>query len=110
MTTELALAGPPVVVGYRIGGATYAILKRMVRTPWISLVNIAAGRMVMPEFIQDRCTGANLAAAVAKLLDDPSARAAQVEAQQTALAQMGRGGPDPSEAAALAVLKVVKGA
>ena len=54
VTTELAMAGPPVVVGYKIGGLSYAILKRLVRTRWISLVNIAAGRMVMPEFIQAR--------------------------------------------------------
>jgi lipid-A-disaccharide synthase len=107
VSTELALAGPPVVVGYRIGGLTYAVLKRIVTTPWISLVNVAAGRMVMPEFIQDRCTGANLARAVAPLLDDQQARDEQVAGQQAALAQMGRGGPDPSEAAALAVLKVV---
>ena len=107
VTTELALAGPPVVVGYRIGMATYAILKRMMLTPWISLVNIAAGRMVMPEFIQARCTGATLAEAVTRLLDDPEASIEQVAAQQAALAQMGRGGPDPSDAAALAVLKVL---
>jgi lipid-A-disaccharide synthase len=107
VTTELALAGPPVVVGYRIGKLTYALLRRMVRTPWISLVNVAAGRMVMPEFIQDRCTGEALAQAVAPLLDEPQARAQQVAAQQESLTRMGRGGPDPSEAAALAVLKVV---
>jgi len=106
VSTELALAGPPVVVGYRIGAVTYAVLKRILRTPWISLVNVAAGRMIMPEFIQDRCTGDNLARAVSPLLDDPRARAEQVAGQQAALAQMGRGGPDPSEAAALAVLKV----
>lgn len=107
VSTELALAGPPVVVGYRIGALTYAVLKRIVTTPWISLVNVAAGRMVMPEFVQDRCTGANLAKAAGLLLDDPQARADQVAGQQAALVQMGRGGPDPSEAAALAVLKVV---
>ncbi len=108
VTTELALAGPPVVVGYRIGALSYALLKRLVRTPWISLVNVAAARMVMPEFIQHRCTGPKLAAAVARLLDDPAARAEQVAGQQRALAQMGRGGPDPSGAAALAVLEMVK--
>ena len=106
VTTELAMAGPPVVVGYRIGGLSYALLKRLVRTRWISLVNIAAGRMVMPEFIQDRCKGPILAEAVDALLADPTARRRQTEAQQTALVQMGRGGPDPSEAAANVVLKL----
>ena len=104
VTTELAMAGPPVVVGYKIGGLSYAILKRLVRTPWISLVNIAAGRMVMPEFIQAACTGPALAAVVERLLATPSARADQASAQQEALLKMGRGGPDPSEAAATVVL------
>lgn len=104
VTTELAMAGPPVVVGYRIGGLSYAILKRLVRTPWISLVNIAAGRMVMPEFIQHACTGERLSQAVGALLADPAARADQAAQQQQALLQMGRGGPDPSEAAANVVL------
>jgi lipid-A-disaccharide synthase len=108
VTTELAMAGPPVVVGYRIGGLSYAILKRLVRTPWISLVNIAAGRMVMPEFIQARCTGPRLAAAVEALLTDPAARAVQAAQQQDALLQMGRGGPDPSEAAAMVVLSLAE--
>jgi lipid-A-disaccharide synthase len=106
VTTELAMAGPPVVVGYKIGGLSYAILQRLVRTPWISLVNIAAGRMVMPEFIQHRCTGLTLAQAIEDLLADPVARAAQAAAQQSALTQMGRGGPDPSEAAAIVVLSL----
>ena len=44
--------------------------------------------------------------AVEALLADPAARTRQTEAQQTALTQMGRGGPDPSEAAANVVLKL----
>lgn len=107
VTTELALAGAPVVVGYRIGKITYAILKRLIRTPWITLFNIAAGRFVAPEFVQGECTGENLARAVAERLDDPTLRARQVAAQNAALELMGRGRPDPSEAAADAVLKVL---
>lgn len=107
VTTELAMAGAPVVVGYRIGRLTYAILQRLIRTPWITLFNIAAGKFVAPEFVQHECTGENLAGAVAERLDDPQLRASQVAEQNAALAQMGRGGPDPSEAAADAVLKVL---
>ena len=104
VTTELALAGAPMVVGYKIGGLTYALLKRMIRTPWITLFNIAAQRMVAPELIQEACTPQALAAATAPLLDDPLRRNAQAEEQAVALEKMGRGGPDPSEAAADAVI------
>ncbi len=57
--------------------------------------------------MQQRCTGPDIAAAVAPLLDDPARRAAQIAAQNAALVKMGRGGPDPSERAAEAVLKVL---
>jgi lipid-A-disaccharide synthase len=107
VTTELALAGVPIVVGYRLGAMTHAILKRLIRTPYITLFNIAAKDFVAPELVQDDCNGPNLAREVGKRLDDPALRAAQVEAQSGALLKMGRGGPDPSEAAADAVLKLL---
>jgi len=108
VTTELALAGCPMVVGYRLGPLTYRVLKRLVTTPYVTLFNIAAGRMVAPELIQDACTGPALAAAAAPLLDDPAARRAQVEAQNDALEKMGRGGGDPAGRAADAVIDFLK--
>ncbi|MGH6911546.1 MAG: lipid-A-disaccharide synthase, partial [Phenylobacterium sp.] len=107
VTTELALAGVPMVVGYRLGPVTHAILKRLIRTKYITLFNIAAQAFVAPELVQDDCNGPALAREVAMRLDDPAMRRAQVEAQYAALDKMGRGGPDPSEAAAEAVLKLV---
>lgn len=107
VTTELALAGAPMVVGYRLGPVTYAILKRLIRTDYVTLFNIAAQAFVAPELIQEDCNGPALAREVALRLDDPALRQAQVDAQDVALDKMGRGGPDPSEAAALAVLKIL---
>jgi lipid-A-disaccharide synthase len=107
VTTELALAGCPMVVGYRLGPVSYAILRRIVRTKLYTLINITAGKAVAPERIQGECTGPVLAADLAARLDDPGLRARQVAAQDAALARMGRGGPDPSEAAADAVLRMV---
>ncbi|WP_304170237.1 lipid-A-disaccharide synthase [Phenylobacterium aquaticum] len=107
VTLELALAGAPMVVGYRLGRLTHTILKRLILTPYIVLFNIAAQAFIAPEFVQDDCNGPALAKAVAARLDDPAFRAQQVAAQYAALDKMGRGGPDPSEAAANAVLKIV---
>jgi lipid-A-disaccharide synthase len=107
VTTELALAGAPMVVGYRLGPVTYAILKRLIRTDYVTLFNIAAQAFVAPELIQADCNGPALAREVALRLDDAALRQAQVAAQDEALDKMGRGGPDPSEAAALAVLKIL---
>jgi lipid-A-disaccharide synthase len=108
VTTELAMAGVPMVVGYRLGPVTYAIVKRLIRTKYITLFNIAAGEAVAPELIQNACNGPALAREVALRLDDPGLRARQAEAQSAALVKMGRGGPDPSEAAADVILKMVE--
>lgn len=108
VTTELALAGTPMVVAYRLGRVTHALLKRLIRTPYITLFNIAAQDFVAPELVQDECTGAALARELAARLDDPALRDHQVAAQNAALDKMGRGGPDPSEAAADAVLRIAQ--
>jgi lipid-A-disaccharide synthase len=108
VTTELALAGVAMVVGYRLGPVTHAILKRLIRTPYVTLFNIAAQAFVAPELIQHDCTGPKLAHEVALRLDDGELRSRQVLAQYAALDRMGRGGPDPSEAAADAVLRIVE--
>lgn len=107
VTTELALAQAPMVIGYRLGAMTYGILKLLFKPPWITMFNIAAGEFVAPEFVQDECNGPALAAAVAQRLDDPDFRARQIVSQDAALAKMGRGGPDPSEIAADTVLKLL---
>ena len=108
VTTELALAGRPMVVGYKTGAITYAILKRLMKPRWITLFNIAAGRAIAPEFIQDACEGEALARAVGQLLDDPERRTRQAAEQYEALDRMGRGMPDPSEAAATAMIDFLK--
>jgi lipid-A-disaccharide synthase len=108
VTTELALAGTPMVVGYRLGAVTYAILRRLIRTPWVTLLNVAAKAFVVPELIQDRCTGPNLAAEIAKRLDDPVFRQAQIAAQTAALDSMGPRDGDPAERAADAVLALLR--
>jgi lipid-A-disaccharide synthase len=107
VTTELALAGVPMVVGYRLGPVTYAILKRLIRTKYITLFNIAAQALVAPELVQHECNGSALAREVGLRLDDPVLGRNQAAAQYAALDKMGRGGPDPSEAAAGAVLKLI---
>lgn len=107
VTTELAMAGAPMVVGYRLGNLTHAILRHLIRTPYITLFNIAAKAFVAPELVQDDCNGPALAREVARRLDDPALRKSQAEAQSAALLKMGRGGPDPSEVAADTILRVV---
>jgi lipid-A-disaccharide synthase len=110
VTTELALAGCPFVVAYRLSGVTYWLLRVAIKTRWITLINIAAGREIAPELIQGRCNGAELAGALALRLDDEALRLRQIAGQTEALARLGPvGGGDPSERAADAVIAIVEG-
>jgi lipid-A-disaccharide synthase len=107
VSTELALAGAPMVIAYRIDGLSYLLMKNLVTAKHITLFNIAADERIAPEFIQNDATPEKLTDAVGRLLSDPQAAAEQAARQTAALDLMGRGGPDPSELAADAVLRVI---
>ena len=109
VTTELALAGCPMVVAYKVSALSAVLIRLVIKTRFITLFNIASGRAIAPELIQGRCTGPALAEALAARLDDPHLRARQAAEQTAALALMGpRDGPDPSERAAEAVLDLIR--
>ncbi|HEY1752364.1 MAG TPA: lipid-A-disaccharide synthase [Caulobacteraceae bacterium] len=108
VTTELAIAGCPMVVAYRGHPMTALAARIVIQVRWLTLINIAAGREIAPEFLQERCNGPELARAVAALLDDPPRRAAQAAEQTAALAGLGVGVADPYGAAADAVIEVMR--
>ena len=107
VSTELALAGVPMVIAYKLDGLSYALMKRMVTAKHVTLFNVAADDRIAPELIQGDATPDKLAAAVGRLLTDREAAADQARRQSEALDLMGRGGPDPSQLAADAVLRVI---
>jgi lipid-A-disaccharide synthase len=104
VTTELALCGCPMVVAYRLSPLSHFIIKRMITTRYITLFNIAADREIAPERVQDQCTGDILAKDIHLRLTDASLREQQRADQFAALTKMGRGGGDPAERAAEAVI------
>ncbi|HSP17834.1 MAG TPA: lipid-A-disaccharide synthase [Thermoanaerobaculia bacterium] len=67
-TLECAIAGTPVVVMYRLSPMTYRFAKLLVRLPHFSLVNIVAGKRIVPELLQHEVTGEKIAAAARDLL------------------------------------------
>ncbi len=80
VTTQLACAGVPTVVAYRLSGVTYALVKRMFKPDYISMVNISADQPLMPEFVQSEATGERLAEAALPYLTDTKKRAAASDA------------------------------
>jgi lipid-A-disaccharide synthase len=77
-TLEAAVAGCPLVVAYRTSGITYAAARRLVKIPYIGLVNVVAGREVAPEFVQDALVPSRVADTLAELLDPRSPRRASM--------------------------------
>jgi lipid-A-disaccharide synthase len=108
VTTEVALQGTPLVIGYKLGWVTWAIARAFLfKSKYATLMNVAADAEVAPELIQTKFNVENLVAAAAPLLDDVDLREDQVRRQDEALAKMGRGGTPAAEIAADAVLKVL---
>jgi len=71
-TLECTLLGVPMIVGYRLQPLSYALAKLLVRVPNVALVNLIAGRTVVPELLQGAWKPENLAAVSAELLADDS--------------------------------------
>jgi len=109
VTLELALAGVPMVVAYRVSATTAFIVRRMgVSVKHASLVNLLAGRQVVPEFLQEECTASGLALAVDELLRSREAREAQAQGFRDVARVLGERTPLPSERAAKVVLDIVQ--
>lgn len=101
-TLETALLKVPQIVCYKTQGLTYWIAKRIIKLPYISLVNIILGREAVPELIQSDLNTKRLQSEFKKLLDTNTAQK-QMEAYDQLEVLLGEGGA--SRKAAEAILK-----
>jgi lipid-A-disaccharide synthase len=69
-TLEIALLTVPMVIAYKLASLTYWLGKMLVKTPFIGLPNIVAGKSIIKELIQHEATAENLSAEVIRILDD----------------------------------------
>ncbi len=104
-TLELALAAVPMAVTYRVNALTAMIARRLIRVPHVAMVNLLAGREIVPELLLENCSPERLAATVSGLITTPALAAAQREAFRAVLATLRPPAGLPSEAAAAAVLE-----
>jgi len=102
-TLECAVLGTPVVVMYRLSPMTYRLAKWLVRLPYFSLVNIVAGKQVVPELLQSDVTGRNIAAAMRNVLADRERVREELRAVRSKL-----GEPGASRRAAEAIMSVAR--
>jgi lipid-A-disaccharide synthase len=108
VTYELAMAGLPMVIAYRMTAASAAIIRMMLKVKHVSVVNIALGRPVAPECLQQDCTAENLAREVDLLLTDPQARAQQKADFDKVAVALGRNMAPASEIATDALMAVIQ--
>ena len=100
-TLEAAVTGCAHVIGYRTHPLTYFAAKRVVKVPNIGLVNVVAGRQVVPEFIQDDLTVSAAVNALEPLLDrDDPRRQSMLKQLELVRKQLG----EPGAAARVATI------
>jgi lipid-A-disaccharide synthase len=108
-TLEAALAGAPAVVVYRTSWINWLIGRLLVRVKHLALPNLLAGRAVMPELLQSRCTPDRIAESAAPLLDPRNAeRARQIEGLRAVRDELApSGSPGAARRAAEEIAKVL---
>jgi lipid-A-disaccharide synthase len=80
VTLELALAGVPMVVAYKVSAIDAWVMRRVATVPSVVLANLVIGENVVPELLQEECTSERLAAALVPVIEDTAERRRQVEA------------------------------
>ena len=100
-TVEAAMRQLPMIVVYRVSPVSWFFGKFMVKVPFYSMVNLLAGKPIVPELIQKDFTGPNLASRVEYLLDHAEARKEMVKGLRELIPRFGAAGAIQRAAAAV---------
>ena len=104
-TLEATYFRMPFVLIYKVSWLTYFAARLVVKVKYLGMPNVLAGKEVVPEFIQHRAEPRAVASAVARLIDNPEARAQMVFEFDSIVNKLGEGGA--SERAAEAIYKEI---
>ncbi len=104
-TVEAALLGTPMVIIYRASEVNWRVIRPMIHLDTFGMVNLVAGRRIVPELIQRDATGERIASEVRAILDDEE-RIRQMKADLEEVREKLRG-PGGAERAARAVMRVI---
>lgn len=91
-TLEIALLDTPMVVIYKVNALTYALVKPLLKIKDVCLVNIVAGRRVVPELLQKEANPNKIAQETLKLLNDPTTYTAQKQSLAEVREKLGDAG------------------
>jgi lipid-A-disaccharide synthase len=104
---ELAMAGLPMTVGYRLSRPTEILLNRVIKVRQVNLVNLILGRSLVTEHLGPRCTPEQLAATLLELIRDERVRGEHREGYDAAMRLLGVGDLSPSLKAADHILEII---
>jgi lipid-A-disaccharide synthase len=91
-TVETAILGVPMILVYRASAVTFWVGKRVIKVPFLGLVNLVAGEQVIPELIQDHVTPDRLAREAIEILEGGQKRENMIEKLGMVKQRLGRGG------------------
>ncbi len=106
VTMEAALLGAPTVSFYRVTGLSWLIGKLLVDVPFYTMVNLVAGKRVIPELMQENMSGEKLAIETLRLLQSPKERD-DMKRGLAEVARVLRSDHDPFEVAARIVDEIL---
>jgi lipid-A-disaccharide synthase len=109
VSLDLAANRVPMVIGYDMAPLSRMLVGMLLKTDTVTLVNLVSDTRVVPEFLGRDCQPAPMAQALLRLLNDPAARQAQLDAMDLTMDRLGKGGEAPGLRAARSVLRAVTG-
>lgn len=101
VTLQVALAGVPMTVMYKVSQLTYRLARRLVKIPYISLPNIVAGRKIVTEYLQHEASVPSLVGEVRRLLEEEDYRQNKLVELTELRAMLGQAGCSTRVAALL---------
>ena len=108
-TVEAALMGTPFVMVYRVSDLTYLLGRSRVKVPYFAMVNLIAGKQVVPELVQYAFTASNVVAKLNEIIPDGEARRKMIARLAGVKASLGGSGAEklhPVDRAAQAIMKI----
>ncbi len=108
VTVEAALLGTPMVTFYKVTTPSWIAGKLLVNVPFYSMVNLIAGRSVVPELMQDQMTGGRIASEALALLADGPARQKMIQGLAEVREKLAPAGEEPARRAAQLVEEILE--
>jgi lipid-A-disaccharide synthase len=108
-TLELALAGLPMIVTYKINPISAFFLKPFFKVPYVNLINIIQNKQVIPEMLQDMCKAEILSNNIKRIINNKELQQKQRDTSKQVFIKLGYNlKPSPSEKAAKVIIEMIE--